>query len=127
LQSKSKYYASDLGLLTIKTFDDITFNYGYRLENAVLLKLLESNYQVFTGEDRYKNEIDFVIKKGNVTKYIQVCETLDERIFERESRSLLNIKDAYEKIILTLNIGVSHTKGIKIINLQKYLKEEVSI
>jgi predicted AAA+ superfamily ATPase len=85
LSTKTKYYASDLGLLTIGTNDALSFNLGYRLENAVFLKLIEEGYQVYTGQDRYGNEIDFVIKKNNVIKYIQVCDKLNDDNFFRES------------------------------------------
>jgi predicted AAA+ superfamily ATPase len=127
LNSKIKYYATDLGILTILTTGDINFNYGYRLENAVLLKLLEEGYEVYTGKDRHDNEIDFVVKKDNTLKYIQVCKILNDENFERESRSLLNMKDGYEKIILTTEISVSETKGIRIIHIESYLLNEVKI
>jgi predicted AAA+ superfamily ATPase len=41
LQTKFKYYATDLGILTINTNTDETYNLGYRLENLVLINLLE--------------------------------------------------------------------------------------
>jgi predicted AAA+ superfamily ATPase len=41
LLTKAKYYAADLGILSVNTKTDISYNYGYRLENLVLLKLLE--------------------------------------------------------------------------------------
>jgi predicted AAA+ superfamily ATPase len=127
LQTKAKYYATDLGLLTYSTSDKIDFNFGYRLENAVLLKLLEAGYEVYTGTDRYKNEIDFIIKKNNTIKYIQVCHSLNDENFERETRSLLNMKDGYEKIIFTLEISVGQIKGITLIDIEKFLLGEIEI
>ncbi|MDR2568217.1 MAG: ATP-binding protein [Mycoplasmataceae bacterium] len=127
LSTKTKYYASDLGLLTIGTNDALSFNLGYRLENAVFLKLIEEGYQVYTGQDRYGNEIDFVIKKNNVIKYIQVCDKLNDDNFFRESWSLLNMHDGNEKIIITLSIEVSDTKGIKMVQMEDFLLDKVKV
>jgi predicted AAA+ superfamily ATPase len=124
MKTKVKYYATDLGMLTLKTSSNIGFNKGFRLENAVLLKLLEDGYEVYTGEDELKHEIDFIVKKDNSIKYIQVCDELNNKNFERESRSLLSTKDAYDKFIITNSISVSQTLGIKILNLSDFLYGE---
>ncbi|MDR2653811.1 MAG: hypothetical protein LBB39_00680 [Mycoplasmataceae bacterium] len=75
----------------------------------------------FFRQNRSGDDIDFVIKKDNIIKYVQVCETLDDKNFETESRSLLKIKDAYDKFIICSTISVSRTRRIKIIYLGDFL------
>lgn len=127
LRSKGKYYATDLGLFTLNTTIDIKKDYGVRLENSILLRLLEEGYDVYTGKDRYNHEIDFIVTKNNTIKYIQVCAELNDDNFERETRSLLCIKDSYEKIIITLECNVSDLKGIRLVDLKDYLLEKETI
>jgi predicted AAA+ superfamily ATPase len=127
MKTKVKYYATDLGMLTLKTSSNIGFNKRYRLENAVLLKLLEERYEVYTAENEAKHEIDFVIKKDNEIKYIQVCDVLNDKNFTRESTNLLSVKDAYDKYIITNSISVSSTQGIKILILSDFLLGKTKI
>lgn len=50
------------------------------------------------------HEIDFIVEKWNDIKYIQVCYLLqDEKTKQREFWNLLEIKDNYEKIVLSLD------------------------
>jgi predicted AAA+ superfamily ATPase len=122
LQTKFKYYATDLGILSINTSFNVMDNYGYRLENLILLKFLEEGWKVYTGNDRYGNEIDFIIEKNFIKKYIQVCDELNENNYLRESRSLLSVNDGYEKIILCMkNNKAREDDGIKIINIVEWI------
>ena len=69
-------------------------------------------------------EVDFIATTYNEKIYIQVCETLySEETRTRELKPLQNIKDNYEKIILTKdNIFVNtDDNGIKILNVIDWL------
>ena len=76
-------------------------------------------------------EVDFVAMNNEGKVYIQVTDTLkgndenDNKILERELRSLRKIEDNYEKIILTSNkIPLSNEEGIKIINVLEWLLDK---
>ena len=99
---------------------------GHILENIVYLELLRRNYQVYVGhiDDL---EVDFYARKASgEINYIQVTESLlDEKTRTREFKSLLAIKDAFPKIILTRDRGLSgiDEKGIEVINVFDWLLE----
>lgn len=102
LKTNKKYYIVDTGLrrhLVGKRGYDI----GCELENVVYLQLLRLGYKVFVGKVGTK-EIDFVAKRGDVTEYYQVSASIvAKETFERETSSLLAVKDNYPKTILTLD------------------------
>lgn len=64
------------------------------------------------------NEVDFVAQKQGTIIYFQVTASMiSEETFNREMRPLKNIKDNYQKIILTLdNLTVGNYEGIEVIN-----------
>jgi predicted AAA+ superfamily ATPase len=120
LITKGKYYATDLGLLTSKIDPGVDNITAYRIENLVLLSLLERGYKVYTAKDRYGHGIDFVIVKDKKISYIQVTHTFDEGDYDRETRSLLNIKGGYSKYILCMkNNYIGDAKGIIVLNIEK--------
>jgi len=116
-----KYYFEDLGIRhAIRPFraNDI----GQILENLVCHHLQVCGYVLSIGRHNNK-EIDFVAEKLGEKVYIQVAATLlDEKTREREFGNLLEIKDNYPKIVVTLdNIeGVSY-HGILQIPIRKFL------
>ena len=122
LKTQGKYYMVDIGLrnffLGFKNTDR-----GHILENIVFLELLNRGYNVSIGKIG-SNEVDFIATTYNEKIYIQVCETLySEETRERELTPLQNIKDNYEKIILTRdNVFVrTDENGIKILNVIDWL------
>jgi predicted AAA+ superfamily ATPase len=63
--------------------------------------------------------VDFVVIKGGIKTYFQVCESIASKAIEdREIGNLISIKDYFPKILLVLN-GDSRIldNGIQIINL----------
>lgn len=124
LKTLGKYYISDSGLRNIILgFRNI--NEGHLLENIVYLELLRRGYRVNIGKMN-DYEVDFVAESPNEIKYYQVTQTLiNEEVKNRELRSLENIEDNYEKIILTMDKSINNDyNGIKIINIIDFLLEE---
>jgi predicted AAA+ superfamily ATPase len=62
--------------------------------------------------------VDFVIKNGSITKYIQVTHTLTNKNKSREVNNLLSIKDGHEKIIILISDESDYVNdGIRRIDL----------
>lgn len=124
LKSNKKYYIVDPGIrnyILPKQFYDL----GFTIENIVYLELLRRRYNVNIGRNG-RIEVDFIAKRNDVYTYIQVTASLvDENTFNREIRPLKQIKDNYEKIILTLDrYTLGNYEGIKVINIIDWLLEE---
>ncbi len=124
LKTGEKYYVSDLGLRYFMLGRKLG-DRGRILENIVYLELLRRNYDVYIGKI-YENEVDFVAINNEGRIYVQVCETLkdnDNKILERELRSLNKIDDNYPKMILTLDkMPLSNENGIIVRNALEWLK-----
>lgn len=121
LKSNKKWYIVDLGIrnhiLPRKNYD-----LGFSIENIVYFELLRRGYKVNIG--KYANsEVDFVAQKNGVLTYFQVtADMTNESTFKREMTPLKNIKDNYEKIVLTLDkFSAGNYEGIKVINLIDWL------
>ncbi len=124
LKSNKKWYIVDLGIrnyiLPRKNYD-----LGFSIENIVYFELLRRGYKVNIG--KYANsEVDFVAQKNGVLTYFQVtADMTNESTFDREMTPLKNIRDNYEKIVLTLDkFSVGNYEGIKVINLIDWLLEK---
>ena len=121
LKTLGKYYISDIGIRNIILgFRNI--NEGHLLENVVYLELLRRGYKVSVGKT-YEYEIDFVAENPNEIIYLQVSLSIsEEKVRDREIRSLENIKDNYEKIILTMDKTINQDfNGIKVMNIIDWL------
>lgn len=126
LKTGEKYYVSDLGLRYFILGRKIG-DRGHVLENIVYLELIRRGYEVYIGKiDDY--EVDFVALNNNGRLYVQVCETLrdnDNKILERELRSLRKIDDNYEKLILTYDkMPLSNEEGIIVRNVLEWLLDK---
>ncbi len=124
LKVNKKMYIVDLGLrnhiLPRKNYD-----LGFLLENIVYFELLRRGYRVNIGKVG-NTEVDFVAEKHGVYKYFQVTADMTAKeTFEREMRPLKNIRDNYEKIILTADhLTIGNYNGIHVINLVDWLLEK---
>ena len=86
---------------------------------------MRRGYEVYVGQ--YNDiEIDFIAIKPNEKIYFQVSRSLiDEKVEEREKKSLLAINDNYKKVILTMdNVKNKQIDGIQVVNIIDFLIEE---
>lgn len=117
-----KYYAVDSGLRSYLLGKRADSDMGHILENVVYLELLRRGYKVYVGKVD-DLEIDFVAKNRDGLKYYQVALTVrDEKVLDRELRSLQKTGDHYPKYLITLDLDLeSDYDGIKKINVIDWL------
>ena len=117
-----KYYVVDQGLRSYLLGKKADSDMGHILENIVYLELLRRGYKVYVGKVD-DLEVDFVAENRNGLKYYQVTlSTRDEKVLERELKSLQKTGDHYPKCILTLDMDLeTDYEGITKINVIDWL------
>ena len=127
LRTLGKYYIVDIGLrnylLGFRNRDS-----GHAIENVVYFELLYRGYDVAVGKIGSK-EVDFIATKAGEKLYIQVTESMaSEDVRARELEPLMKIQDNYEKIVLSLNPGLTSSyDGIKSVNLIEWMIDQDKI
>lgn len=112
-----KFYPVDLGLRNLATRFRAG-DTGFQLENLVFNELIRRGYCIEVGALR-TGEVDFVATRADERLYVQVTETmLGEKTRERELTPLLAVRDAFPKMVLTLDrLGLGVTEeGIRVAN-----------
>ena len=123
IQFYEKFFLTDLGLTQLKR-SSIEKSAGGRLENIVYNNLLANDYKVYIGEANGK-EIDFIAENEAGITYIQVADTLvGDGIVEREFGAFDEIKDNYDKIVLSMDKTDYSREGIKHLNAVDWLLEK---
>lgn len=119
LKTQEKYYLADISL------KNSVMGYNPRgvaaaLENIVYLELKRRGYDVYIGKNATK-EIDFVAERRGEKLYIQVCRNLPEES-DRETKNLLEIRDAYPKYVVTADpYIVGNFEGVQIMQIEDFL------
>lgn len=121
LRSQDKYYLADHTLRYAK-LGTKNLNTGSTYENIVAIELLRRGYEIYIGVTR-NHEIDFIATKQGTKLYIQVSyDIADETTFARETNSLLDIKDAYPKLLIARTRQPEYQyEGIRIIDIADFL------
>ncbi len=119
LKASRKLYIVDLGLRNY-ILPRQQYDLGFSLENIVFFELLRRGYRVMIGKVG-NTEVDFVAEKNGTYTYIQVTADMTAKeTFERELKPLSNIRDNYEKFVLTGDrYTIGNYNGIQV----KYLPD----
>lgn len=140
IESLNKYYFADCGLRNARlNFRQI--EYSHLLENVIYNELLARDFSVDVGvvaknertadsRKRQYYEVDFVCNNGSQRYYIQSAyRMIDEAKVNQECTSLLNVDDAFKKIIILGEYTpVLHTEtGITIISIYDFLMKKNSL
>lgn len=116
-----KYYFEDLGLRhSIIGYRQADI--GKVLENLVFIHLKRSGYDITVGRMGQK-EIDFACEKKGERLYVQVAYMItDQKVHDREFGNLLEIKDNFAKIVVSMDEMIGDTfKGIGHMNIRDFL------
>ena len=119
---EQKFYLADLSIY-FSTNTDNRLSYGPSLENLMYIYFLSEGFRVSIGKIG-NLECDFIVRGArNEYAYIQVAYTLQgesseatDRIVSREFQPFMKIRDAYPRIIVTLDTFTEQRDGVKHLN-----------
>lgn len=122
LKTQEKFYLADQSIkYSLYGFNPTSI--ASTIENIVFFELKRRGFDVYIGKNADK-EIDFVATSRNDKIYIQVCKELPKES-DREIENLMEIKDNYPKLVVTLDdYACGNINGIKIVHLIDFLLNE---
>lgn len=122
LKTQEKFYLADQSIkYSLYGFNPTSI--VSTIENIVFFELKRRGFDVYIGKNADK-EIDFVATSRNDKIYIQVCKELPKES-DREIENLMEIKDNYPKLVVTLDdYACGNINGIKIVHLIDFLLNE---
>lgn len=122
LKTQEKFYLADQSIkYALYGFNPTSI--ASTIENIVFFELKRRGFDVYIGKNADK-EIDFVATSRNDKIYIQVCKELPKES-DREIDNLMEIKDNYPKLVVTLDdYAGGNINGIKIVHLADFLLNE---
>ena len=123
LSMQNKYYLVDQWFKFARLWTK-NINLGRIYENLVAIELLRRWYEVYVWVLNQK-EIDFVALKQGEKLYIQVSDNIsEEKTLQREVTPLLQIRDAYPKILIArTRFEPYQYEWIKIIDIVDWLNQ----
>ena len=135
IDTPAKYYFEDLGLRNVRLNFRQT-EHTHLMENLIYNELRMRGYSVDVGQvtqntknengisERKQLEVDFVCNRGQDRIYIQSAYALpSEEKTEQELRSLKQIKDSFQKVVIVGGMQPTFRKddGILILNIFDFL------
>ena len=122
LKTQEKFYLADQSIkYSLYGFNPTSI--ASTIENIIFFELKRRGFDVYIGKNADK-EIDFVATSRNDKIYIQVCKELPKES-DREIENLMEIKDNYPKLVVTLDdYACGNINGIKIVHLIDFLLNE---
>lgn len=125
LQSKGKYYATDVGMRRVMMKGTQIPDISRPLENIVFMELRRRYPVVRVGSYR-DCEVDFTVSNSDSTEYYQVSQSImSEDTRKREFRPYERIGDNFHKTVLTLDrYGLGSYYGIEVVNVIDWLLKE---
>lgn len=119
LKTQEKFYIADQSI-KYALFGFSPTSVASMMENLVFFELKRRGFEVYIGKNGEK-EIDFVATKRDNRMYIQVCREMPKES-DREVNNLMEIKDHFPKIIVTLDdYAGGNINGIKVVKLADFL------
>lgn len=119
LKTQEKFYLADQSI-KYALYGFSPTSVAAMLENIVYFELKRRGYDVYIGKNATK-EIDFVAINRNEKLYVQVCREMPTNS-DRELTNLLEIKDHYPKMIITLDeYATGNVEGIQIVHVVDFL------
>ena len=127
MQFENKYYIMKSRMREIRTYGSergIHSDMYVYLVNIVAMELKRRGYEIYVGV-LYNKEIDFVAIKKDEKIYIQVSDDIsNDKTFAREVAPLLQIKDAYPKMVIARTKHDNYQyEGVQIVDIANWLSE----